>query len=102
MTSIIVDRATLIGPRRRHRVAMRRRIIRVRHRPKRLSVGPVDGRLPLLRVQRSPTTLVWQSPCVAKMWVRCVRWYEGLRLGGDWREDAFLLEALTIGTTTVI
>lgn len=103
MTSIIVDWTALIRPRRWHRVAMRRRIIRVVcHWPQWLSVRPVDGRLPLLRVQRSSTTLGWQSPSVAKMWVRSVGWYEGLRLGGDGCEDALLLETLAVGTATVI
>lgn len=102
MTSIIVNRAALIWPRRRHRVAMRRIVRVVSHWPQRLSVSTVDGRLPLLRVQRSATALRWQSPSVAQMWVRRVGWYEGLRLGRDWCEDTLLLEALAIGTTTVI
>ena len=72
------------------------------HRPQRLSVSPVDSRLPLLRVQRSSTTLGRQSPCVAKMRVGSVGRDEGLRLGGDWGENAFLLEALAVGTSTVI
>ena len=103
MTSIIVNRAALIWPRRRHRVAMRRRVIRVVcHRAQWLSVSPIDSRLPLLRIQRSSPTLGWQSPRIAKMRVGSVGWYEGLRLGGDWGEDALLLEALTVGATTVI
>ena len=103
MTSIIVDRAGLIGPGRRHGVAVRRRIVRVMcHWPQRLSVSPVDSRLPLLRVQRSSTTLGRQGPRVAKMWVGSVGRDKGLRLGGDGGEDAFLLEALAVGTTTVI
>ena len=103
MTSIIVDWAALIWPRRRHRVAMRRRIIGVVcHWAQRLSVSAVNSRLPLLRIQWSSSTLGWQSPSVAKMWVRSVGWYEGLRLGGDWCEDTLLLEALAVGTTTVI
>lgn len=102
MTSIIVNWAALIWPRRRHRVAMRRIIRVVCHWPQRLSVSTVNSRLPLLRVQRSATALGWQSPSVAKMWVRSVGWYEGLRLGRDWCEDTLLLEALAVGTTTVI
>ena len=65
-------------------------------------MSPVDSRLPLLRIQRSSTTLWWQSPSIAEMWVRSVGWNKGLRLGRDWSEDAFLLEALAVGTTTVI
>ena len=104
MTSIIVDGATLIRARRRHRVAMRRRIIRVVcHWAQRLSVSAVNGRrLSLLWIQRSSTTLGWQSPGIAKVWVCSVGRYEGLRLGGDGCEDTLLLEALAIGTTTVI
>ena len=102
MTSIIVDWAALIS-RRLHRVAVRRPISRlVCHWPQWLSVSAVDSRLPLLRVQRSSTTLRLQSPSVAKMWVRSVGWYKGLRLGGHWSENAFLLEALAVGTTTII
>ena len=82
---------------------MRRRVIGIMgHWPQRLSVSPVDGWLPLLRVQRSSTTLVWQRSSVAKMRVGRVRWDEGLRLRRDGGEDTFLLEALAIGTTTVI
>ena len=103
MASIIVDGAALIWPRRRHRVAVRRRVIRVVcHWPQWLSVSPVNSRLPLLRIQRPSTTLGLQSPSIAKVWIRSVGWHKGLRLGGDWGEDAFLLEALAIGTTTVI
>ena len=103
MTSIIVNRTALIWPRRRHRVAVRRRIVGVVcHWPQWLAVSPVNSRLTLLRIQRSSATLGWQSPGIAKVWVGGVGRYEGLRLGGDWGEDTLLLEALAVGTTTVI
>ena len=36
------------------------------------------------------------------MWIGGVGRYKGLRLGGNRSEDAFLLEALAVGTTTVV
>ena len=62
----------------------------------------VNGRLPLLRIDWSPTTLRRYGPRVAEMRVRGVGRHEGLRLGGDGSEDAFLLETLAIGATSVI
>ena len=103
MTSIIVDWAALIWPRRRHRVAMGRRIVRVVcHGPQWLAVSPVDCRRPLLRIQRPSATLGRQSPGIAKMWVGSVGGYKGLRLGRDWGENAFLLETLAVCTSTVV
>lgn len=62
----------------------------------------VDGRLTLLRIYRSSTLLTWHSPSIAKVWVRGMRRYEGLRLRGNRGEDAFLLKALAIGAPSVI
>ena len=102
MASIIVDWAALIWPRRRHWVVRWGIVGVVCHWPQRLSVSPVNSRLPLLRIQWSSTTLGWQRPGIAKMWVCSVGWYKGLRLGRDGCEDAFLLEALAVGTSTIV
>ncbi len=62
----------------------------------------VNGRLPLLWIDRPSTTLRRHCTGVAEMRVCGVGRHEGLRLGGDGSEDAFLLETLAVGATAII
>ena len=102
MTSFIVDWTTLIGtiPVRRWRIVG---VMLLHWRPKRLPVCSIDGWLPLLGVYgTTTTTLRLDGGSIAKMRIGSVSGYKSLRLRGDGREDAFLLETLAIGAATVV
>lgn len=104
--SFIVDGSWIRIGGRRHRIAVRMRIVGVlplMHRTQGLAVRTINGRWwPLLGIKRSSTPLRRHPPAVPQMRIGRVRGHKGLRLRRDRREDAFLLETLTVGATTIV
>ena len=104
-TSIIIHRTRCLVGEGRIRELIALRIVGVLigwHRTERLAMRPVDDRRSLLRVDGPAATLRGQSAGVAEVWIGGVRGHKGLRLRGDGREDAFLLETLAVGAAPVL
>ena len=101
-TSVIVGGCSVHS--RGHPVLyMRRWIVGVVHGwAQGLAMSPVDGRLPLMRIDGSTSPLWWHRTWLAKMRVGGMGRDEGLRLGRHGCKNAFLLEPLTIGTTSIL
>lgn len=68
----------------------------------RLSVGTINCRLPLMGINRSTSPLWWHCTWLAKMRVGGMGRDEGLRLGRHGCKNAFLLEPLAVGTTSIL
>lgn len=100
--SVIVGRGS-IDLRWHSILRMRWRVVGVVHGwAQRLSVGTINGGLALMRIDGSTSPLWWHCTCVAKMRVGGMGRDEGLRLGRNGCENTFLLEALTVGTTSIL
>jgi hypothetical protein len=74
-------------------VAVRRSCLG-RKRTKRLAMSTKE--LCSLRVDIWTRATVWTESHISHVWVNSVSWDKSLSLGGDWSEDALLLETLAI------
>lgn len=87
---------------RRHGIWMRRVVGIMVHRSQGLSMCTVDGRLTLLRIDGATSTLWRHGAWLTQVRVGGMGRDEGLCLRGNGCEYTFLLEALTVGATTIL
>ena len=87
---------------RRHGIWMRRVVGIMVHGSQGLSMCTVDGRLTLLRIDGATSTLWRHGAWLTQVRVGGMGRDEGLCLRGNGCEYTFLLEALTVGATTIL
>ena len=87
---------------RRHGIWMRRVVGIMVHGSQGLSMCAIDGRLTLLRIDGATSTLWRHGAWLTQVRVGGMGRDEGLCLRGNGREYTFLLEALTVGATTIL
>lgn len=106
-TSVVVHGSGIGVRGRRHRIPVRRRrrivgILPLMHGAERLAVSTVDGRWALLWVDGASASLGRHDTAGSEMRICGVRGDKSLRLRRHGREDAFLLESLAVGASSVV
>lgn len=106
-TSVVVHGSGIGVRGRGHGIPVRRRrrivgILPLMHGAERLAVSTVDGRWALLWIDGASASLGRHDTAGSEMRICGVRGDKSLRLRRHGREDAFLLESLAVGASSVV